>query len=78
MLRRKIWDYVGRKCSICGYNKNINVLELHHINPKEKEFTISGNHSRSWEKIKKELDKCMVVCSNCHREIHNPDDSNLR
>ena len=46
-------------------------LEFHHINPKGKDFGIGANgYTKSWEKVKKELDKCVLVCSNCYREIH--------
>ena len=64
--------YKGEKCSICNYNKCKDALEFHHINPNEKDFSISEKGiTRSWEIIKKELDKCILVCSNCHREIHS-------
>lgn len=61
----------GGKCCICGYSKYIGALEFHHINEDKKEFGLSMNGiTRSWEKTKRELDKCILVCSNCHREIH--------
>lgn len=64
-------QYKGSKCSICGYDKCIEALEFHHIDPTIKEFSISvDGNTRSFEEIKKELDKCMLVCSNCHKEIH--------
>ena len=71
--RRKIKavEYKGGKCELCNYDKNISALEFHHLNPEEKDFTISG-YKCGWEVLKKELDKCILVCSNCHREIHNP------
>lgn len=62
--------YKGSKCQKCGYNDNISALEFHHENPNEKEFGISASHV-AWEKMKKELDKCILLCSNCHREEHN-------
>ena len=65
-------EYKGGKCEICGYDKNYSALEFHHLDPNEKDFTISKKNS-SWENIKKELDKCILVCANCHREIHNPE-----
>lgn len=65
-------DYKGGKCLTCGYNKHQSALEFHHIDPKEKDFSIGSNgYCYSWDKIKKELDKCILVCSNCHREIHS-------
>lgn len=64
-------EYKGGKCEMCGYDKNISALEFHHKNPEEKDFTISSFNG-SWEDIQRELDKCVMVCANCHREIHNP------
>lgn len=72
--RRKIKtlsiEYKGGKCQICGYSKYQGALDLHHINQKEKHFGIGDKgYTRSWEKVKAELDKCILVCANCHREI---------
>jgi hypothetical protein len=71
--RRKIKlmaiEYKGGKCQICGYNKYPGALDLHHING-QKDFGIGDKrYTRSWERIKQELDKCILVCANCHREI---------
>lgn len=65
-------EYKRNKCCICGYNKCKSALEFHHLDPKQKDFGISAKgYTRSWEKIKEELDKCIMVCANCHREIHD-------
>lgn len=65
-------EYKGGKCQICGYDRCINALEFHHLNPNEKDFGIaSKGYTRSLEANKKEVDKCILVCSNCHREIHD-------
>lgn len=69
-IKEKSIIYKGGKCLICGYNKTNKALEFHHLNPLEKDFTISGG-TKSFNSIKKELDKCILVCSNCHREIHD-------
>ena len=73
--RKKIRDmaikYKGEKCVFCGYDKCIRALEFHHIENNEKDFGISEKgYTRSWEKVKEELDKCILVCANCHRELH--------
>ena len=73
--RRKTKDmaieYKGGKCEKCGYNKCNGALEFHHLNPEEKDFSIStSGTTKSFERIKKEIDKCILVCANCHREIH--------
>lgn len=70
-VKLKAIEYKGGKCLHCGYCKCPDVFEFHHLNPAEKDFAISKNgHSRSWERVKNELDKCIILCSNCHRELH--------
>ena len=62
----------GGKRQICGYNKYIGALDFHHLNEADKEFSLSiRGLTRSWAKIKTEIQKCILVCSNCHREIHS-------
>src|SRR3989344_9284062 len=72
--RRKIKklsiQYKGGKCQICGYTKYQGALDIHHKNPSTKVFGIGDKgYTRSWEKVKRELDKCVLVCANCHREL---------
>lgn len=66
----KLVEYKGGKCERCGYDKCIDALEFHHLNPDEKDFGVSCGDTRSLEKLKAEADKCIMVCANCHREIH--------
>lgn len=64
-------EYKGNACIICGYMKSGRALSFHHIDPKKKEFGISSRGlTRSWEKIRSELDKCVLLCANCHMEVH--------
>ena len=70
-LKRKAIIYMGGSCKKCGYKKNLAALVFHHKNPKEKDFKISGSKC-CWEILKKELNKCELVCTNCHAEIHHP------
>ena len=51
--KRKLVEYKGGKCEICGYDRCINALEFHHLDPNEKEFGISNKSIRSFEKLKK-------------------------
>ncbi|MDT7542376.1 MAG: hypothetical protein QOE33_2280 [Acidobacteriota bacterium] len=61
----------GCRCQVCGYEHCIEALEFHHLDPKQKDFGISNKgYTRSWEKVKKEVDKCILLCANCHREVH--------
>jgi predicted nucleic acid-binding Zn ribbon protein len=70
-LKKDLVEYKGGKCEKCGYDKCFRALDFHHKNPKDKKFNISAKGlSQSWESLKKEADKCMLICSNCHRELH--------
>jgi len=66
----KAIEYKGGKCQLCGYKKCPAALEFHHIDPSKKDIRISAIGGRKWSIVKKELDKCILLCSNCHREIH--------
>ncbi len=64
-------EYKGSKCEICDYNRCLEALDFHHRDPNEKEFGLSAKGlTRSWVKIKNEIDKCALICANCHRELH--------
>lgn len=63
-------EYAGGGCQTCGYNKCNSALVFHHLDPTKKEFTISGWHGRSMLALKKEVDKCILLCHNCHAEEH--------
>tara|TARA_Y100000310_G_C20509788_1_gene728238 strand:+ start:353 stop:670 length:318 start_codon:yes stop_codon:yes gene_type:complete len=70
-IREMAREYKGGKCIICGYKKCTRAMSFHHRNPKKKDFGISAHGlTRSWEKTKKELDKCVLLCMNCHMELH--------
>ena len=71
-VKQLLVEYKGGKCERCGYDKCISALEFHHLDPSKKDFGISGNgNTLSIERMKKEADKCILVCSNCHKEIHD-------
>ena len=63
-------EYKGGKCERCGYDKCIDALEFHHLDPTTKEVQNLGT-TAAIEKQKAEADKCILVCANCHREIHH-------
>ena len=62
---------MGDRCQLCGYNRDIHALEFHHIDPNQKDFSFNKAESTSWEVTQEELKKCILVCANCHREIHS-------
>jgi len=58
-------------CSICGYNTYDSCLEFHHVNPKDKSFSLKAETmSHPPDKIVNEIHKCILLCKNCHFEIH--------
>lgn len=63
-------EYKGGCCFNCGYKKSIRSLTFHHLDPNKKDFNIGGK-SWSLERLKIEVDKCILVCANCHGEIHD-------
>jgi hypothetical protein len=70
--RKKIDEYKASKgCAICG-EKDPRCLDLHHKDPSEKEFAISQGCGYSPTRLIKEMEKCVVLCSNCHRKLHRP------
>ena len=72
LQRRKKWavEAFGGKCGICGYNKCIEALEFHHLDPSQKEFTLTASVANR-QVFVEELKKCVCLCSNCHREVHS-------
>lgn len=68
--KEKFVKYLGSSCKICGYSKYQGALEFHHRDPSEKDFHISQAYHKSWGEVKMELDKCVLLCSNCHKEVH--------
>lgn len=78
-LKKQAIEYKGGSCQKCGYNKCPGALSFHHLDSNEKDFGISDKGvSRSFEKVKSELDKCILVCSNCHAEIHYEESEKVR
>ena len=79
--RKKIKDFIDNYklrmgCQICGYHKCLTALEFHHEG-NDKQFMISQAVAqfKSIKSIQKEMDKCTVLCANCHRELHENDTS---
>ena len=70
MFLAKIKEARGGKCIRCGYDRCFKALEFHHIDPSKKDFTISNDHFKLLEAIE-ETKKCVLICSNCHKELHD-------
>ena len=66
--KKALIEYKGGKCSACGYDKCQQALDFHHTG--EKSFTIGNRKSAPIDILKKEADKCILLCRNCHAELH--------
>lgn len=78
-LKLKAIKYGGGECQKCGYDKCWRALHFHHVDPSKKSFGIFESRSgvkkvRNWEKLKLEINKCILLCSNCHTELHAQDE----
>lgn len=56
-------------CKLCSEKESV-CLEFHHLDSTQKDFEVSASRTRSWVKIQAEIEKCVVLCSNCHRKVH--------
>jgi len=70
-IRQLAIEFKGGKCEVCGYGRCPEVLEFHHLDSSKKDFGISlKGYTRGWKRVKEELKKCVLLCANCHREVH--------
>ena len=69
-IKKMLVQYKGGKCERCGYNRCIRALEFHHLDPSQKDFGVSKCLTTDMSLLKREVDKCILLCSNCHAEIH--------
>jgi predicted HNH restriction endonuclease len=71
--KKKIVAALGGKCRVCGYDKCHQALQVHHVDPSKKEFSFGAFRAspKSWEKAVVELKKCVLLCGNCHAEVHD-------
>jgi transposase len=75
-IRKKRLDYLrgifGDRCQVCGYDRSQRALNFHHVDEGAKQFNISGVKAESrMERLLTEVSKCVLVCTNCHAEIHD-------
>lgn len=68
-IKKQAVEYLGGQCVDCNLRDDPCVYDFHHLDPDKKDLTI-GKSSKSFEKLKFELDKTVLLCSNCHRKRH--------
>lgn len=71
--KRQAVAYLGGKCRHCGFDGHNSAFDYHHIDPNEKDINFKSSRQWSWERLKQELDKCVLLCANCHRGVHSGD-----
>ena len=70
-IKFKMFEYLGGECKHCGVKEPLCIFDFHHLDPRGKDFTLNQKKSLSFEKVKSELDKCILLCANCHRIEHS-------
>ncbi len=73
-LKKKAVEYKGGECEICGYKRCVGALVFHHFGGKDFGIAAAGR-TVSWELVKQEIDKCLLLCANCHAEVHEEERS---
>jgi len=71
--RKKSIEYLGGECVICSWKKFGSGFDIHHVDPNEKDVAFASMRSWCWERTKKELDKCVLLCKCCHAGVHSND-----
>ncbi|MDD9952749.1 MAG: hypothetical protein OXR66_00260 [Candidatus Woesearchaeota archaeon] len=69
VLKKKAIAYKGGCCKHCGYEEHYAALQFHHL--RDKEASWNDMRNMGWEKVRKELDKCELLCANCHHIVHS-------
>jgi hypothetical protein len=70
-IKHEAIRYKGGSCLTCGYSEHYAALQFHHREPENKDVVWNKLRLRSWDKIVKELDKCDLLCANCHSIVHS-------
>lgn len=70
----EIIQSMGGKCSRCGYADNLAAFHFHHVDPSQKGFRLDlrAISNRTIDAVLLEVDKCILLCADCHAETHNP------
>jgi hypothetical protein len=64
-------QYKGGCCYVCGYRRSVRAMCFHHLDPSTKTYRIASGNTIAWDRLIEELDKCVLLCANCHAEVHD-------
>jgi transposase len=70
-VKQLLVEEAGGRCRLCGYDLCLAALEFHHLDPQAKEFAVSRRGAHSIERLREEVRKCILLCSNCHAEVES-------
>lgn len=70
-IKKQAIEYLGGKCQDCGLVDNPCVYDFHHLDPSKKALAFGTRGGKSFKTLKTELDKCVLLCANCHRKRHS-------
>lgn len=70
-IKKQAIEYLGGKCTKCGIVDESCIYDFHHLDPSKKELSLGKRGGKSFKSIKPELDKCILLCANCHRKEHS-------
>jgi hypothetical protein len=69
--KERVVRLLGGACQLCGYDRCLWALDLHHVDASSKDFNVSSSNTRRWASIVDEVRKCVLLCRNCHQEVHS-------
>lgn len=69
-IKERAIAYKGGGCLVCGYKKCVRSLVFHHVDPHKKERGMGTGNTVAWDRLVIELEKCVLLCANCHGEVH--------
>jgi hypothetical protein len=69
-MRKRIVEFLGGRCRICGYHRCIEAFDVHHPDPKKKDPNFRHVRGWSWDRVEREIRRCILLCKNCHAEVH--------
>ena len=71
-VKRILVEEAGGRCVLCGYDRCVQALHFHHVDPGAKGFSLSfGGYTHGIDRLRREAEKCVLVCSNCHAEVES-------
>lgn len=68
-VRRALVEAAGGRCAVCGYDRCIQNLHFHHVDPARKCLELGSHQGVSLARFLEELEKCLLLCANCHGEV---------